>query len=443
MNDHDPFEERLRETLRSDDADDSGARPTDVDSFLSDVHRGARSRQRRRVAGAAVAAVLAVGGGGVAVASLGAFDGDNTPVADDTTNPTVDDTTESGATSPSTPTTSDTPTSRAPASLTYTSQNSDVLSLTSTDDNHQWALVRTKDGTCKDNSCATVFARGTGGTWSPLGVLPGPADNDTGYPDDVAQLRFAPDSRGGYDGWAFDNGLFSTHDGGTTWSRALPKQAGGQVHELEARGNTVYALITNGESHDDLVVSPMSSDDWQIVDTTMQLDFTNDLVVTEGVVAMIGNSGGDDHRVLSSAANPNTGLATGAWQFTDPCGSEQVAHLSSAANVLWALCTDGTVKTATVSGDGPPQWADAGGPYSPNALLAARSTTSAVLAQHNGLLELSADGTSKPLSDNGFSHASLLGFTNEQLGFALVDGILWRTEDGGTTWTTDDVIPPG
>jgi hypothetical protein len=441
----DPFEDRLRETLRS--SDSTSAR-TDVDAFLSDVHRGARSRRRRRVAGAAAAAVLAVAGGGAAVGSLGVFQGNDTPVADDTTTPTAVGGTDT------TPTSHITTSGTAPA-VTYSQETSDVLSLTSTGDDHQWALVGTDAGDCAGHeTCATVFARDAGGSWAPLSVLPVPANTSTAdNPFAVAQVRFAASGEGGYNGWTFDGGLVSTHDSGLSWQVVRSRELGvanagdaiGNVHDLEARGGTAYALMTAGEATDVLITSSADADDWHAVDTGAALTNTHDLNVTEGVVAFLSDTD-TGTEVLSSPADPETGRATGDWTASQPCasGSEPVS-LSSASDTLWALCSDGNGDTVAFRASGADGWTEVPS-YRTGAgsLLTARSTDSAVLhlADNTALMLVTAGGA-EPLTQGspGFSDPTMLGFTNSDLGFAIADGVLWRSGDGGATWAKEHVLP--
>ena len=351
--------------------------------------------------------------------STGILTDDETPAADGPSTGNL--TTSAGTEGPTTTTPSSDTVSSASPTVTYTRQNSDVLSLTSTGNDHQWALVRTKDPLCTEHSCATVFARDADGAWSPLGVLPGPADNETGYPDDVAQLRFVARRPRRLRRLGVRQRTLQHHTTeAATWTTRHAEA--GVVARCTSSKHAATPSTPSSPTASRTTTSSSrrsSSDDWQIVDTTMQLDYTNDLVVTKGVVAMIGNSGGDNHRVVVERAP----IRPPAWppeHGSSPtrAGRRRSRTCRAAANVLWALCTDGAVKMATVSGDGPPQWNDAAGPYSPRALIAARSTTIAVLAEDTGLVELSATGTSTRLSDNDFSHASLLGFTNDQLGFA-------------------------
>jgi hypothetical protein len=446
MTDHDPFEERLRDTLRS---GDPNARPTDVNAFLDDVHSGARSRRRRRVAGAGLAAALVVAGGGTVVANQTLLQDEGVNAADHTTSSTVStDATDTASTA--TRSSSSAPESTGPPAPTQ--QNTTVMSLTATGTEHQWALTKTESDACPRGGCATLFARSSDdGTWSSLGQLPYGAYHNTGDPDTVRQVRFVGSAATGYDGWAYGPGLLSTHDGGQSWQVVRSPDLGsvengnaiGNVVDLEARGDTAYALMVRGESYMELISSPVGTDDWSAVDTGQRIGTLLDLNVTQGVVAFVDRRGPDVGWVVSSPAD-DTGAATGDWRSSQPCGDGGVEQLSSAASTLWALCSDGAVVVGTIGASGEPAWSAVnGGPFDPAGLIAARGPDSAVVAQLHGLFEVSVGaGQDTRLGPESFAFADVLGFTNESLGFVVIDGRLLRTDDGGRSWDEDTVLPP-
>jgi hypothetical protein len=49
-------------------------------------------------------------------------------------------------------------------------------------------------------------------------------------------------------------------------------------------------------------------------------------------------------------------------------------------------------------------------------------------------------GGSERLTTDDFSNATMLGFNNPDVGFAIVDGRAFRTDDGGRTWAPKDVL---
>ena len=157
-----------------------------------------------------------------------------------------------------------------------------------------------------------------------------------------------------------------------------------------------------------------------------------DLMVSNGLVAFIA-SDGQAGQIVSSAAAVD-GRASGPWQSTQPCEDTAPEHLTSAANALWALCADGSVATTEIGDPDVPVWTTLRGTDDADAMIAARGTTDAVIADDAGLTLVARDGTRKRLSDVDLSGASLFGFTNETLGFAVAAGEVLQTEDGGRTW---------
>jgi hypothetical protein len=224
-----------------------------------------------------------------------------------------------------------------------------------------------------------------------------------------------------------------------------PVRLSGAVTSLEARGSTVYALVRDG-GRSSLESSPVDSDDFKEVATgPFELGDASDLVVTQGVVAMLADVGGET-TVLWSPADPETGEATGEWGEQNPCTSGgEPTQLTSASSTLWVLCSDfNDSKDADVMAGGPEtQWTICASGVDPNSELAATSPQSAVIAEPSGMTLVPSTNTAQtPLSTDDFSDTSFLGFTNETLGFAIADGTLWRTTDGGQTWAVDPVLPP-
>jgi hypothetical protein len=459
MTGRDPFEDRLRETLR---AGDSGANTPNVDAFLDDVHRGARSRRRRRGGGIAAAVALVVIGGAAAAGPLDLLDGEQAPVADQSNRTGADATVSGSSPAPSagTVSASSEATTSSPTPIgsrgTYTTANTRIVSLTSTGDNDQWALGWSPGRVCgRPQPCATVFERPADGgpPWTPLGQLPLAAGSDDQYGlDTVNQLRYVGDPSRGFDGYAFGGGLLTTHDdpatgarAGQTWhAPALPVQ--GSVDWLEAHGSTVYAIVTDRVGASTLVASPTAADVFERVDTG-DLGTAESLVSTAGVVAFLDHAGSTTE-VVSSPADPATGSATGEWARSQPCVQpSQPIQLSSASGTLWALCDNGGVSFKC---DGDTTWTDVAQPLSgPGPVLAARTADDALAAYADGrnLTSVSTAGGGDVAAVGPrpppFAAASMLGFTNADLGFAIAQGMVWRTTDGGRHWSVDPILPAG
>jgi len=127
------------------------------------------------------------------------------------------------------------------------------------DESQGWVI----GGGCGPGRCARFMRTSDGGrSWEPLAA---PSIAGTGKADDVTDVRFA-DPR---NGWAFDRGLWSTHDGGATWHAV---DVGSPVLSLETAGSTVYVLVGSCRvSQSDcrgpvrLYQASVESDDWRPV----------------------------------------------------------------------------------------------------------------------------------------------------------------------------------
>lgn len=422
---HDPLESRLRDVLRSD-----SAHPAATETFLADVHRGARSRRRRQVLGTA-AVVLLVAGGGFAVAESGMLDSARRPIAASPSR-TGEGTDQPGSGSASSPGSSGPPTTST--TVPTASGEAPVLSLTSTGFDAQWALAVTNAAGCSNpDGCATVFQNPVGtDTWVERGTIPAVPTLDSSQRYAVSQLRFAGDESDGYNGWAFGGGLLSTHgsSAGREWTTAaVPAQ--GAVTALEAHGDTVYAVLASDEQTR-IVESPVGHDDFALVDTGHALGDVSQLVVSDHVVAFL-NSTGDGNRIVEL-----TGDST--WSQSNPCQEGEPSKLSTAADSLWVLCTAGPKATVWVRPDTSASWESNGNTYDASALLAALSPTAALVAEVTGLSRVTP-GDSTHLSDDDYTDATMFGFTNDRVGFVIADGHVLRTDDSGETWAPDDVTP--
>src|SRR5579884_3607822 len=92
---------------------------------------------------------------------------------------------------------------------------------------------------CPAGGACVLHTRDGGRHWEATGAPPtgGQTFQDT-EDDDVSDIRFADRKNG----WAFDRGLWSTHDGGATWHAA---GLGSPVLSLETAGGMVYALVVS------------------------------------------------------------------------------------------------------------------------------------------------------------------------------------------------------
>ena len=422
-NQPDDLERRLR------DAFGQRAPGQDPDSFLSDVHRGARRRRRRRVAGGVLATAAVVAVAAYGVGATGAFDQDANNVADQDRTPTT------GATGGESPSSADTAsTEPSPAD-----DNTRVLSLSATDSDHQYVLVAGKFG-CQGDCLKAYRTDDAGASFEPtsrIGLIPSDPDptSDTAY-----GIRFAdPD-----DGWVFGGGLRSTHDGGASWTTpTLP--ADGIVTSLEAWGSYVFAVVEDGESGtSSLVRSDVGADDWRPVDVGTPIRFATQLARSESVTALLASptQASTGNEVFVSSDDGDT------WAGgLDPCTGKTFPNsISTSEGALWTVCVPRagrTGATAYVSTDAGGSWTPAEGSFGPGTQIQARDATAAFMLDVNksGVTLVTVDGEPerKLVGEGNFL---AVGFTTPSTGYLQsFEYRIIRTQDSGVTWQ-DYPTPP-
>jgi hypothetical protein len=416
--DRDPLERDLRDLL----TDDRLALPTHWVS-VDGVHAGATRRRRRRAAVTAVAGavvVAAVAGSALPAhpGRLGGQPAGTTTSGDQSSVPTSH---ASGSTA----------TTPLPDIVGRPWDGAEVTSVTATSTRTLVAVGRTS-GSCGATCLRMAESHDKGGTWT---ALPVPADARS--VDDVegarsetaAYVRFGS----GQDGWLFGGGLWSTHDGGLTWT-AL--EVPGGVYRLEAAAGTAWALVDVGDSKEQLWSSPVGDDDWQPVDG-VDVEGPADLAVQGERVVVLGT--GD-------AAWSND---SGDFQRSDnPCASSAEVRISGSGS-LWATCVTGTAAHLASSDDEGLTWTDVpvdtGQGSLPNSVsVGARSTGEAVLAvPTQPIARLDVTGTvSAVAAPPTGGDVGYLGFTTRDVGYAIVGSALWRTDDGAETWRQLDIKTP-
>jgi hypothetical protein len=462
MNDHDDLERRLRGALNRPRPSDA----VDAEDFLGRVHHGAKVRRVKRRVSLVAASVVAVAGGGLAINASDLLGGSATPVAADhtTTKPAATVGSPSADTPPTTLTTpthtprqkvSQSP-SNEPQPVTISANGSiaatDVhaVSLTATGTAHQWVLAKTPGSDCGRAACATVFAtekHGVPGSWTDIGQLPAPpATEDSPAPDSVSQLRFTKrgDGSGIYDGWAFGDALWSTHDSGKTCS-TLGAPAGNVTH-LESWGDFVYAAVSssgNGQDTATLYRSPTTRNHWQPVRVTSKavngLSSVQALTAAKNVVALI-DSGSGVRPVVYVSSDGVT------WEPQRPCPrGTSPADLSTASDPtgtvgsLWVTC-QGVAHTVILYTDTTNlgTWNSVpNDSFPPTVVVAAQSSTLAYVAGDNvpGIQRVSTTKPATTVPAVGVGSPVFFGFTNERYGYLLnSSGHILSTTDGGGSW---------
>jgi hypothetical protein len=422
--------DRLEHELRDVLTHQRRALSTDLVS-LDAVYAGAARRRRRRTAIVAAAGAFALASVAVpvSVALLG-NDRTRTPIETTvSTSPTVQPPKDTASTSPLSPTPSTSPSAVLAPGPAW--DGARVTSMTATSTQSIVVLgALGNTGACKPRNCVRLAQSHDGGrTFTALAV---PADALAGGTGE--QLRkSATNVRFGSarDGWLYGDGLWSTHDGGRSW-RTLPMS--GAVRSLAAARGVVWALVSTKDGNEQqLWRSPAVSDAWTLVP-----DVT---VSTPGDVTVFGS------RVIVLGPGPSSkvwvsGNGAAFVSHPGPCASAMAAELSASGS-LWATCPTGTAAFVVTSVDGV-RWhkvnATQDGSSAPNSLvLGARGPDDALLAlgANEPIVDLHADGSQQPVRQSPplGSAISYLGFTSVDVGYAIDGNYLWRTGDGGNTWS--------
>jgi hypothetical protein len=449
----DEFERRLRDVFRSRGL----SLPVSPDA-LDHIHAGARRRQQRRSAGAVVGAVavIAVVAGVIGLNASGGH-GSNIAANVHTASPSVFApqsvlvapkpafvsespgalTSPAAAVSP--------PSSKAPsvspaAPTPYPSAGSAVpadftpISVTAVNDKTFWALGTQQ---CGSVSCTAIVNTTDGGAHFTEIAAPHAAtisiDNNT---RPVFNLRFADSSNG----WAYGDALWTTADGGLTWADTpLPA---GSVKDLEAARNpgaaagTAWAVVqpipfTSGYQ---LWQAPYATGSgtgtWKQVDlgTDPPGDTTPSLVVKGATAYLLAADAKNvEHIYVASVGAATTTYAAPC----NPAGGDLSAGIAS----LWTLCSG----VATVSTDGGATWhAVVSSPNFSPGVVGGIDAKTAVVDQGSSLVVVSTIGKPKTATISSKSaRFAFIGFTDAKVGYALgqAPNALWRTTDGGATWS--------
>ncbi|MEO8889204.1 MAG: hypothetical protein ABI301_01200 [Jatrophihabitantaceae bacterium] len=175
-------------------------------------------------------------------------------------------------------------------------------------------------------------------------------------------LRFANES----DGWAGVDQLYSTHDGGATWTREQLGGATSVVTDIETGGGYVFANTTTCPSSGDctrasrVYASPIGRDKWQAVSTPLSGDATPGGLTVHGSDWYLPLDTGIYHGHGTSApiraANPCP--ADGSYRASPTIAVADSAHLD-------ALCqSQGAAGSASYqlygTTDGGRRWVKAG-----------------------------------------------------------------------------------
>ena len=326
-----------------------------------------------------------------------------------------------------------------------------VYSTTWISEDAGWVLVA--DGGCTATCAAVIYRTVDGGqTWEVLEGAEPRLDIDRQDDDPAIEphLRFANER----DGWMVTPDLWSTHDGGETWTLV---ELDGVVTSLETDEGSVHAAVLD-PSGVRVWSSPVTADDFTPAPVVAPVGDgpvpSTDLVLAGGRGWMVVNN-----EVVTSGMI----LDDGAWTAFDPPCRDQAGPVTLAASAtdVVALCNQGVAGPVDEPGFHIYASDDGGGTFTrelplpdlalgTDVLLARPEEDVLVLATEEteatrvgtAVVASSDDGAGwtdpVPLTEGALRY---LGFTTPTRGEVIAADRVFLTDDRGLTWT--EVLLPG
>ncbi len=434
----DPFEDELREALRS--GSQRAKIGDDDDDTLDRIHRGAARRRRRRrrrrsgavVVAAAMAGAIVVGASALRptpdshqtaepagrVRTIEPTAGHDGATMDRRSDGRAQEFTRGQAEGFSSP--PKLPRLKAGESVGVTDLQ--VASVSGSAPDQFWVAG---SGTCAGQIC-NVLGVGYASDDSvdvEYTALPG------SHRRAATAVRFSGD---GNTGWATNGAAtFGTIDGGHNWNR-LKQPEGVRVVALEAWGDEAWAVGYRYRSTQRVVLATTEGSD-ALTEVTEAPDIAIHQAVTLGEHSFGVATDTEDGEFLRTA--------DGGGQWSRGVIGCKPTDLSATSGAVWALCGGPSPELVKSSDQGltwdaePLEWTASDRPR----FVAAIDADTAFVASdsESRVVDRAAPLTVEGLGDGPYRY---IGFTSADVGYVIDgDGSLCRTEDGGLSWSSVDL----
>ena len=455
------LERRLRDVLSS-----RGLGVPVSPDAIDRIHAGARRRQQRRTGASALGAIAIIAIAAIAIAlrphdhgsTLAAHKGSPSPTTVVSSSPPASPSAPiaSPAVMPSAVASTAVVVPTAPAvASTPPVQVFNPVSVSAISVNDYWVLGYTQAGVT--TSTTVLRTTNAGKTFASVGnpdaiigtISRGPPGTDTKV---ISDIRFGDTNNG----WAYGGGLFATANGGTSWTAVT--QIPGDVVDLAAANNTVWAVVSlaaatrsaSTSATQDYAIYSSSygtgAQSWSRVAMPIALGASQPSIVDQdGTVTVLADgplrSGLMTHALISVGGGPFS-------DHTGPCFQDEGGVLSNSKLGIWANCPTGHASALLVSTDRGATWTASTVPNSfpnPGAGIGAIDNVHAVVvntgSNPGGLIRVSTNAPDVVAQGPGASVGTFVGFTDASHGFAILKtqagdvDQLWRTTDGGQTWS--------
>jgi len=435
---HDPFEDEIRQALRSEYDRPGGTGVPNSDDVLQKIHRRVARRRLQRRAGVFVGTAAMI----AAITVVVPFVSPTTPIEEATNGPEVGSAaqrtaSDGGHAVKASPRPHNLPPAHWTADKAHTLSTNELSTVWP---QHPGAAVRASNvrvssvsGSSADEFWLSASASCGRHICNVLGqAAHSDSPSYTELPGNVAQtqttIRF---SGNGQLGW-MTNGteIFRTHNGGKDWSR-LHHPSSVQVEGLESWGDQAWVVGDQGSRPVFYTVTGGS-------DGLKKLDPAGNRAPKPGMAVALGENA---FGVPLAGGRPGFAYTTDdgvRWNVSD-IGCHP-ADVSATKDAVWAFCDDTTptVVRSVDQGqnwDSPEKLLDIPPSEEPTTIAAISADSAFVLSGSEGwVVDSGVPTRATGLGDGPYVYA---GFTTDSVGYVIdVHGNLCRTDDGGQSWNS-------